>query len=81
MRIETDTGIEGWGESTPFGSTYIASHAKGARAGSRRLRPICWGVIPGRWTASMTPWMRRWSATITRRPPSTSLVGMPLANR
>lgn len=33
VRITTDTGLEGWGESTPFGATYIAAHAKGVRVG------------------------------------------------
>ena len=33
VRITTDDGTQGWGESTPFGSTYIASHALGTRAG------------------------------------------------
>ncbi|GGY02642.1 hypothetical protein GCM10007160_33060 [Litchfieldella qijiaojingensis] len=31
--LRTDTGLEGWGESTPFGPNYIASHARGVRAG------------------------------------------------
>lgn len=39
VRIETDTGLEGWGESTPFGSTYIAAHALGARAGISEIAP------------------------------------------
>ena len=29
VRITTACGIEGWGESTPFGSTYIAAHGAG----------------------------------------------------
>tara|TARA_Y100000385_G_scaffold56649_1_gene54289 strand:+ start:3787 stop:4014 length:228 start_codon:yes stop_codon:yes gene_type:complete len=33
VRVIADDGTEGWGESTPFGSTYIASHALGTRAG------------------------------------------------
>ncbi|MBX2856220.1 MAG: hypothetical protein KTR21_14605 [Rhodobacteraceae bacterium] len=46
VRLETDNGIEGWGESTPFESTYIASHAPGARAGSRSqsVRPADTGL-------------------------------------
>jgi len=32
VRISTECGIEGWGESTPFGSTYVAAHALGTRA-------------------------------------------------
>lgn len=39
VRIETDTGLDGWGESTPFGSTYIAAHALGARAGISEIAP------------------------------------------
>jgi len=37
VRIETDTGLEGWGESTPFGATYINAHASGVRAGIEQM--------------------------------------------
>ena len=40
MRIETEDGIEGWGESTPLGSTYIAAHARGVRAGIEEIAPL-----------------------------------------
>ena len=33
VRVIADNGLDGWGESTPFGSTYIAAHASGVRAG------------------------------------------------
>lgn len=46
VRVETDTGIEGWGESTPFGSTYIAAHARGARAGIEEIAPSLLGLDP-----------------------------------
>ncbi len=46
VRIETDTGIEGWGESTPFGSTYIAAHARGTRAGIEEIAPHLLGRDP-----------------------------------
>lgn len=46
VRITTDTGIEGWGESTPFGSTYIASHALGVRAGIAEIAPQLLGMDP-----------------------------------
>lgn len=46
IRIETDTGVEGWGESTPFGSTYIAAHARGARAGIEEIAPHLLGRDP-----------------------------------
>ena len=45
-RIATDTGHEGWGESTPFGSTYIAAHASGTRAGIALLAPTLIGMDP-----------------------------------
>jgi L-alanine-DL-glutamate epimerase-like enolase superfamily enzyme len=32
VRIVTDTGLEGWGETCPVGPTYQPSHALGARA-------------------------------------------------
>jgi cis-L-3-hydroxyproline dehydratase len=48
VRIRTDTGIEGWGESTPFGSTYIASHARGVRAGIAEIAPNLLGLDPRR---------------------------------
>jgi L-alanine-DL-glutamate epimerase-like enolase superfamily enzyme len=46
LRIETETGIEGWGETTPFGSTYIAAHARGARAGIEEIAPHLLGRDP-----------------------------------
>ncbi len=46
VRIKTDTGVEGWGESTPFGATYIAAHAEGTRAGIDRLAPVLVGMDP-----------------------------------
>lgn len=46
VRITTQNGIEGWGESTPFGSTYIASHALGVRAGIAETAPQLIGLDP-----------------------------------
>jgi L-alanine-DL-glutamate epimerase-like enolase superfamily enzyme len=48
VRITTDTGIQGWGESTPFGSTYIAAHALGVRAGIAEIAPWLIGLDPKR---------------------------------
>ncbi len=45
-RVITDTGLEGWGESTPFGGTYIAAHAKGVRAGIDDIAPVVLGLDP-----------------------------------
>jgi cis-L-3-hydroxyproline dehydratase len=48
VRIETDAGLEGWGESTPFGSNYIAAHARGVRAGIAEIAPALIGLDPRR---------------------------------
>ena len=47
-RIRTDTGLEGWGESTPFGANYIAAHAAGVRAGIAEIAPHLLGLDPRR---------------------------------
>ncbi|MEM7189706.1 MAG: mandelate racemase/muconate lactonizing enzyme family protein [Pseudomonadota bacterium] len=46
VRIVADDGTEGWGESTPFGSTYIAAHALGVRAGIAEMAPHLLGLDP-----------------------------------
>lgn len=48
VRITTNTGLEGWGESTPFGSTYVAAHASGVRAGIAEIAPHLLGLDPRR---------------------------------
>ncbi|MFT3691319.1 hypothetical protein [Paenirhodobacter sp.] len=44
VRITADNGIAGSGESTPFGSTYIALHAFGVRAGIAEIAPHLLGL-------------------------------------
>lgn len=46
VRMETACRLEGWGESTPFGSTYIAAHARGAAAGIAEIAPHLLGRDP-----------------------------------
>lgn len=46
VRMVADDGTVGWGESTPFGSTYIAAHALGARAGIAEIAPHLLGRDP-----------------------------------
>lgn len=48
VRITTDDGQEGWGESTPFGSTYVPAHALGVRAGIAEIAPHLIGLDPRR---------------------------------
>jgi len=46
--VTTDDGIEGWGESTPFGANYVAAHALGVRAGIAEMAPNLLGFDPRR---------------------------------
>ena len=46
VRIETDAGIEGWGDSVPWGSNFVAAFAKGVRAGIAELAPHLIGRDP-----------------------------------
>lgn len=46
VRVTTECGLEGWGESTPFGTTYIAAHAKGTRAALEEIAPAVIGLDP-----------------------------------
>lgn len=48
VRLTTDTGHEGWGESTPFGPNYIAAHARGVRAGIEEMADAVLGLDPRR---------------------------------
>ncbi|MEM7744358.1 MAG: mandelate racemase/muconate lactonizing enzyme family protein [Pseudomonadota bacterium] len=46
VRLITDTGMEGWGESTPFGATYIEAFGGGVRAALEALCPVVIGLDP-----------------------------------
>lgn len=46
VRVVATDGTDGWGESTPFGATYIAAHARGTRAGIEEIAPHLLGRDP-----------------------------------
>ena len=46
VRIDTDEGITGWGETCPFGPNYVPAFAEGARAGMEVLAPHLLGADP-----------------------------------
>lgn len=48
VRVTADDGTQGWGESTPFGSTYVAAHARGVVAGIEEIAPGLLGQDPRR---------------------------------
>ncbi len=48
VAIEADGGVTGWGESCPFGTTYLPAHALGVRAGIAELAPHLIGADPTR---------------------------------
>lgn len=47
VRLDTDEGLSGWGESCPIPS-YLPAHAEGVRAGLELLAPHLLGVDPRR---------------------------------
>ena len=46
VRLDTDNGLTGWGETCPFGPNYLESFALGARAGIAELAPSVLGLNP-----------------------------------
>mgnify|MGYP001433355604 CR=1 FL=1 len=44
VRVESDCGTVGWGETCPVGPTYAPSHAEGARAAITEMAPNLIGV-------------------------------------
>ena len=43
VRVETDSGLHGWGEACPWGHTYLPAHGPGIRAGLETLAPALIG--------------------------------------
>ena len=39
IKVETDQGVTGWGEGTPWGHTYLPAHGPGIRSGLQTLAP------------------------------------------
>lgn len=48
VKIETDEGLTGWGEGTPWGHTYVPAHGPGIRAGIETMAPFVLGLDPRR---------------------------------
>lgn len=46
VRLETDAGLTGWGEGTPWGHTYLPAHGPGIRAGIETLAGAILGQDP-----------------------------------
>jgi len=46
IKIETDTDIIGWGETCPWGHTYLPAHGSGVRAAAELLAPALIGQDP-----------------------------------
>ena len=46
LALHCDDGTIGWGESTPFGSTYVAAHGDGVRSALTLLAPAVIGLDP-----------------------------------
>jgi len=48
VKIQTDAGVTGWGEGTPWGHTYVPAHGPGIRAGLETMAPFLIGLDPRR---------------------------------
>ncbi|WP_300068503.1 enolase C-terminal domain-like protein [uncultured Ruegeria sp.] len=48
VKIETESGLIGWGEGTPWGHTYVPAHGPGIRAGIETMAPFVLGLDPRR---------------------------------
>ena len=46
VKLETDTGIVGWGEGTPWGHTYVPAHGPGIRSGIETMSSVILGQDP-----------------------------------
>ncbi|MEM7295969.1 MAG: mandelate racemase/muconate lactonizing enzyme family protein [Pseudomonadota bacterium] len=46
VKVETDEGLTGWGEGTPWGHTYVPAHGPGIRAGIETMAPFVLGLEP-----------------------------------
>ena len=46
IKLETDSGLIGWGEGTPWGHTYVPAHGPGIRAGIETLANVVLGLDP-----------------------------------
>jgi len=60
VRLETDTGLVGWGEVCPIASTYQPEHALGIRAAIEEMAPGLIGEDPtqtDRINATMNKWL------------------------
>lgn len=46
VKLETDEGLTGWGEGTPWGHTYVPAHGPGIRAGIETMARFVLGLDP-----------------------------------
>lgn len=46
VKLETDEGLTGWGEGTPWGHTYVPAHGPGIRAGIETMAPFVLRLDP-----------------------------------
>ena len=46
VRLDTDVGLSGWGEGTPWGHTYLPAHGPGIRAGIETMAHVLLGQDP-----------------------------------
>ena len=76
VKLETDEGITGWGEGTPWGHTYVPAHGPGIRAGIETMAEGRFsGASRARSITSSERWISVCPAIPTPRRPSTWRAG------
>ena len=76
VKVETDAGITGWGEGTPWGHTYVPAHGPGIRAGIETMASFVWDSIRAGYSMSSVRWILHYRDTSTRSHRLTWRVGI-----
>ncbi len=72
VRVDTDAGVTGWGETCPLGPFYLPSYARGVRAGIEELAPHLIGMD----ATALAPLNRRMDAALKGHPYVKSAIDM-----
>ena len=76
VRVDTDSGISGYGEVCPLGPFYLPAYAEGVRAGIKELAPHVAGLEPyAAWPAQSAHGRGAQGTSLRQRRASTSLAG------
>ena len=81
VKLETDEGLTGWGEGTPWGHTYVPAHGPGIRRALKRWLGLFWALTPAIISTSNVRWTSHFLATYMPNPRSTWRAGISQVRR